>query len=330
MTSEDKWEKLLSPFKVIRDAVHEDIWVTRFEMEIIDSEVFQRLRHIKQLGTAYFVYPSAQHSRFEHCIGTLFVAQKMINAIQRNYANRKTLLGPFLDILDRENLHLFNLDSYDIVLTRVVALLHDAAHIPYGHTLEKEGNLFQTQWVDERRTTYIFEECKLRQRIVSYLSNMVGEREANKFVNELILILRALEGVDPETGKFVGGESPEDKSIGKLPRPYIGDIVGNTICADLVDYVLRDSYFTGLKLSSETRIIENFAIVGERRENARLTLLLIRKGRPRDDTLSGAIQFLRERYHLAERVYYHRVDPSIIQVSPSIIHLAERVYNYIL
>jgi len=307
VNSKDKWEKLLTPVRVIRDPVHGDIWITELESKIIDSELFQRLRYIKQLGTSYLVYPSAQHTRFEHCIGTLFVAQRIINAIQRNYANMETVLGPFSETLRKENLQLFNLDSYDIVLTRVVALLHDAAHIPYGHTLEKEGNLFRSQWADEWRTTYIFEKCGLRQKIVSYLKEFVGEQKANGFVEELISVLRVLEGVDPESRKPIVGESPEDEAIRKLQRPYVGDIVGNTICADLIDYVLRDSYFTGLKLSSETRIIEDFAIVGKEKGHARLTLLLIEGGRLKEETLSGAIQFLRERYHLAERVYYHRV-----------------------
>jgi len=311
VNNEDKWGELLRPFRVIRDAVHGDIWITQFETEIIDDEVFQRLRYIKQLGPAYLVYPSAHHTRFEHSIGTLFVAQKIIDSVQRNYTNRKIILGPVLDILEKKNLYPFGLDNRDIVLTRTVALLHDVAHIPYGHTLEKEGNLFQTQWADKRRTDYIFEKCGLREKIVSYLSGMINEEEAKNFVEELKKILQALEGVNPKTGRLIEGENPEDEAIGNLPRPYIGDIVGNTICADLIDYVVRDSYFTGLKLSSETRILETFSIIGSSREKARLTLLLVRKGRLRHDYLSEAIQFLRERYHLAEKVYYHRVKSAL-------------------
>jgi len=60
--------------------------------------------------------------------------------------------------------------------------------------------------------------------------------------------LLAIEGVDPETGKpMKDSEFPEDKAIEKLPKPYLADIIGNTICAGLLDYVLRNSYFTGLR-----------------------------------------------------------------------------------
>ena len=57
--------------KTIRDVVWEDIELTDNEVKIIDSEPFQRLRGIKQLGMVYLVYPCATHTRFEHSLGTL-------------------------------------------------------------------------------------------------------------------------------------------------------------------------------------------------------------------------------------------------------------------
>jgi HD superfamily phosphohydrolase len=306
---ESKWKELLVPFKVIRDPVHKDIWITEFEAKIIDSDVFQRLHDIRQLGLAHLVYPAAKHSRFEHCIGCLFIAQKIIDAVQRNYENREIVLGPLKAKLESRNLSIFSLTDRDIVLARIAALLHDAAHVPYGHILEKEGCLIKkSQWADEKRVKYFFDDCGMRQKVTSYLLERgFSSTDSGNFVNELISILKAIEGVGVPSGELADVESPEDEAISTLPHPYIGDIVGNTLCADLFDYVLRDSYFTGLRLSSELRIIDNFAIIGQSRKQARLTLLLARKGKLRFDTLSGAIQFLRERYFLAERVYYHRV-----------------------
>ena len=71
--------------KLIRDAVHGDIQLGSLEIEIIDTPEFQRLRGIKQLGTAYFVFPSALHTRFEHSLGTSWMAQRMIGAVRRTY-----------------------------------------------------------------------------------------------------------------------------------------------------------------------------------------------------------------------------------------------------
>ena len=70
--------------KLIRDAVHGDIELNPLEVELIDTPEFQRMRGIKQLGTAYLVYPSAMHTRFEHSIGTSWMAHRLVEAIRRN------------------------------------------------------------------------------------------------------------------------------------------------------------------------------------------------------------------------------------------------------
>lgn len=93
--------------KVIRDSIHKDIYLDEKELEIIDSEEFQRLRNIKQTGLTYLVYPSANHTRFEHSLGTMFIASKIAEKI-----------------------------NADVELTRVSALLHDIGHPPFSHTLE--------------------------------------------------------------------------------------------------------------------------------------------------------------------------------------------------
>jgi hypothetical protein len=52
------------------------------ELEILDTREFQRLAAIKQLGTSYFVFRGAVHTRFEHALGAVATAQKMINAVK--------------------------------------------------------------------------------------------------------------------------------------------------------------------------------------------------------------------------------------------------------
>ena len=55
--------------KIICDSVHGQISVHPLLIKIIDTPQFQRLRYLKQLGSLCYVYPSANHTRFEHCIG---------------------------------------------------------------------------------------------------------------------------------------------------------------------------------------------------------------------------------------------------------------------
>ena len=58
----------------IIDPIHDFIRVYDYELPIIDSPLFQRLRRIKQLSGAHLTYPSAQHSRFEHSLGVMHIA----------------------------------------------------------------------------------------------------------------------------------------------------------------------------------------------------------------------------------------------------------------
>src|SRR5512138_484739 len=100
--------------KLIRDAVHGDVEMGPLEVELMDTPEFQRLRGIRQLGTAYLVFPSAVHTRFEHSLGASWMAQRMLQSIRRTS----------------------RVSSDDETLIRVAALLHDITHIPFGHTLE--------------------------------------------------------------------------------------------------------------------------------------------------------------------------------------------------
>ncbi len=97
--------------KVIRDSIHGDIFLTSGEVKLIDTPEFQRLRRIKQLGMTYLVYPGANHTRFEHSIGTLFLASRVAERL--------------------------NLEEEEIRLARFSALLHDIGHGPLSHTSEE-------------------------------------------------------------------------------------------------------------------------------------------------------------------------------------------------
>lgn len=97
--------------KVIRDSVHGDIFLEETELKVVDTLEFQRLRRLKQLGMTYLVYPSANHTRFEHSLGALHLAGK---------------LGEKL-----------NLPAEEKKKIRFAALLHDAGHGPLSHTSEE-------------------------------------------------------------------------------------------------------------------------------------------------------------------------------------------------
>lgn len=104
--------------RVIRDPVHGDIRMTEFEWELMNSGEMQRLRWIKQLGLTHLVYPGAEHSRLNHSMGAMHVADRILRAIEDTSGQR--------------------MEPERRLLARTYALIHDVTHVAYGHTLEDE------------------------------------------------------------------------------------------------------------------------------------------------------------------------------------------------
>jgi len=106
--------------KIIKDPVHGYVEVEDFILPLLDAPPLQRLRYIRQLGFSYLVYPGANHTRFEHSLGTMHLA----------------------DVACRR----FGLSDDDRVLVLAAALLHDIGHGPFSHASEPlmEGLLHRT------------------------------------------------------------------------------------------------------------------------------------------------------------------------------------------
>ena len=98
----------------VRDPIHGLIRLTEQEMGLVNTQAFQRLRRIRQLAMANLVYPGAVHTRFEHSLGTLHTAQRI------------------LDRLDG----LEPIPEDDVRVVRLAALLHDIGHGPFSHVSE--------------------------------------------------------------------------------------------------------------------------------------------------------------------------------------------------
>ena len=96
--------------KTIKDAVHDHIRVDEFALDLLDTPEMQRLRHVRQLGTAYLVYPSANHTRFEHSLGVYHLAVQAL-----------------------DNLGVAGTERDEV---RAAALLHDVGHTPFSHNTE--------------------------------------------------------------------------------------------------------------------------------------------------------------------------------------------------
>jgi HD superfamily phosphohydrolase len=114
---------MMSPqFEILRDPLWNNIRVDELTLELVDTDVFQRLRYVRQLGLAFLVYPGATHSRFEHALGAY-------------HLSRSTLAL----LCERDNKR--GLDPREQAIVRAAALLHDVGHYPFSHALEEIGQL---------------------------------------------------------------------------------------------------------------------------------------------------------------------------------------------
>jgi len=96
----------------IKDPLYGYIRITEVERKVIDTQPVQRLRRIKQLSGAEYAYPAANHTRFEHSLGTMYLAGVLAQSIP-------------VDLSDQE-----------VQKIRLAALLHDVGHAPFSHLFE--------------------------------------------------------------------------------------------------------------------------------------------------------------------------------------------------
>ena len=109
-------------FEILRDPVWNNIRVDELTLKLVDTEVFQRLRYVRQLGWTYLVYPGATHSRFEHALGTHHLARRTLALLCESDQS--------VAISEKEQ-----------AIVRSAALLHDVGHYPFSHALEEIGAL---------------------------------------------------------------------------------------------------------------------------------------------------------------------------------------------
>ena len=138
----------------IKDPVHGYVNITDAEKHLIDSYPVQRLHRLRQLAGSEFVYPGANHTRFEHSVGVMHLAGKLA---------------------ENQNLsHLLSED--DIQMVRMASLLHDVGHGPFSHIFEHLLVKFLNK-THEDMTRWLIQESELRDIIsgVGYNSDEVAK-----------------------------------------------------------------------------------------------------------------------------------------------------------
>ncbi|HXG04842.1 MAG TPA: HD domain-containing protein [Candidatus Binatia bacterium] len=264
---------------LIADPIHQYILYTRpgglpgeaTEQDVIDTPWVQRLRRIPQLQSARWVFPAAEHSRFQHSLGAMHLAGRFA---QQLYPSLRAIFpdAPSAPLLEE--------------LLRMAGLLHDVGHGPFGHFFD-DNFLADYDLTHERMGQRIIRE-ELGDILAHLRRSPTGPFQAD-------------EQIDPEWICYLMGKA-YTQPLESHPRwlPFLKPLLSGVFTADNMDYVLRDSYMCGVAVGPiDIERIMYYSFFSER------GLTLDRGG------LQAFIMFLNARFYMYTNVYYHRTTRGI-------------------
>ena len=284
MTRINKLQSLCSDYKNIQDTIHGMMKFSQLAVNIIDTDIFQRLRNLRQLGVCFLVFPNASHTRFEHSLGAYHLSKRLLDNLITN-SKQDELIEPLKNIPELKDYFIevgkVELDCYIKELINIAALCHDLGHGPFSHTFDdifipsiiKEYPLIGDNKFHENRSTLLL------KRIInnSVLKDLIQPQEI-AFINNLI---------NPDKTKHQG---------------YIYQIVSNTLNGldvDKYDYLTRDSHMIGINISFEpSRLVNNAKVINN----------IITFPKQLD---SDIINLFTTRHYMHRKVYSHKAVISI-------------------
>lgn len=207
--------------KCIKDCIYGHIKMPSLCVAYMDRPEFQRLRRIKQLGNVSRVYPSATHTRFEHCIGVMYLARKMCRA---------------LGVTNQRLIHLIQL----------AGLYHDVGHLPYSH-------LFDEILEQNKGYHILYPHHEIRSVVIfQRVSNELGLLNND----EIRFVCACIQGDIPH-----GVRNPlilnNGFEVDRVRDLYLYQIISSDVDVDRLDYLYRDAFHSGMASFQAGYIILN-------------------------------------------------------------------------
>ena len=232
----------------IFDAVYGYIELNPVEFDLVNSPVFQRLHWIKQLGPLHTVFPSAQHSRFSHTLGVFYIVRKMIEHLK---ARQKK---------DKSGYEFRGTEEKEL---RFAALLHDIGHVPLSHVGERVLQDAAEEKIDagqrpgkskegidpfafqERSWWRLFPDEKYHGGTRTKLHERLSA-EMVLYNEEIDSILSGVKGWKSRKARKKVRENIARIIVGMDLTNIPTLLLHSELDADRLDYLLRDSFFTGV------------------------------------------------------------------------------------
>ena len=273
---------------------------------------------------AHLVYPGAGHDRLEHSRGVVEAAERMIRALERNAAHRRSFGR------DRDK-NVPSVNEEDRYATRLAALLHDIGHGPFSHATER---LIEEQYENEFRGAIEV----LRSSFEGVMSIAPGE-----VIAVLIVLSEAMNKLFTHPYFAAATGSPQlpvavaARILGSrscLKASYLSGIISGPVDADKLDYIARDCHHSGLPLGIDlTRLISKLEVVVITPETAPNQELRERAERSpakrfydlgiSQAGLGSYEQLIIARVLLYDRLYYHHKVRAAEAMLQQLIRLAE-------
>ena len=191
------------------------------ERDLIDSPWVQRLRQIHQLQTAWLVYPTAEHTRFQHSVGAMHLASRTIRQFHRS----------LIDVCEKDGEELPSLPYLESLL-RIAALLHDVGHGPFGH-------FFDAHYLSEFGLNHEKIGAEIIRRELGPMIRRIRRNPDGSLTVD--------ETLNPEQVAFLIVRPDPKKKTPDTPRwlKLLRGLFSGLYTVDNMDFVLRDAYMTG-------------------------------------------------------------------------------------
>ena len=260
---------------IISDNIHGHIVVPGVCQAVIDTPQFDRLRGLRQLGSAHYVYPAAKHSRWEHSLGVMHLAGELVD--------RLMLARPGCA------------DHVDKLCVMLAGLCHDLGHGPFSHLWEsfvREARLGH-EWCHEKTSIQMLDYVIKENDLMPVFEDHGLTEQDITFVKELIY------------GPFQQGSDTDEDNwpyVGRGPEKYfLYEIVANKISSvdvDKWDYMLRDDKAMNLGITFDYK---KFLLNSDLMELEGRTRMCVR-----DKEADNVQDMFKDRARLHSKGYQHR------------------------